>query len=140
MKFTELEESKKKPDTKKPSKESSETSQIVDEEKLEVPKPSKTDINGYGAWYKLCQDEADRLNRILVYTYGSFFQKETYDENGKSVGEPRPTGAVEVYMDDDAWYFELIFDASEPYAFDKAMDIIEDYKEDIKKWLSKVMK
>ena len=119
MKFTELKDTKNLPDG------------LVDEEKLSVPQKSAKDPNGYDGWYQLCKREADRVNAILAYKYGDLFRYadvELDDNKVAHVKEERPTGAVAVYMDDDAWYFELVFDASDGRAFDTAMGIIEDYK------------
>ena len=118
MKFTDLEVTKKLPD------------RLVDEEKLNVPQKSAKDPNGYDGWYQLCKREADRVNKILAYTYGEWFSIDTDYVAGKTVNSKndKSNGAVSVYMDDDAWYFELVFNAAIPYAFDTAMDIIEDYK------------
>lgn len=134
MKFTELFESKAKEDEpiEEVIAEPTEIGKITDEEKLEVPKKSEKDPNGHDAWYQLCKREADRVNAILAYKYGDLFRYadvELDDNKVAHVKEEKPTGAVAVYMDDDAWYFELVFDASDGRAFDTAMDIIEDYKE-----------
>ena len=118
MKFTELKDTKNLPDG------------LVDEEKLSVPQKSAKDPNGYDGWYQLCKREADRVNKILAYTYGERFSMNTDNVAGKTVNskDDKSNGAVSVYLDDDSWYFELVFNAAVPYAFDTAMDIIEDYK------------
>lgn len=119
MKFTELKDTKNLPNG------------LVDEEKLNVPQKSAKDPNGYDGWYQLCKREADRVNKILAYTYGECFSINTDNVSGKTVNSngDKSNGAVSVYLDDDVWYFELVFNAVAPYAFDTAMDIIEDYKE-----------
>lgn len=118
MKFTELKDNKNLSDG------------LVDEEKLNVPQKSAKDPNGYDGWYQLCKREADRVNKILAYTYGEHFSIDTDMVDGEIVNSKgdKSNGAVSVFLDDDSWYFELVFNAAVPYAFDTAMDIIEDYK------------
>lgn len=131
MKFTELTESKALPDESSNKSLTTKVDSLVDEEKPNVPKKSEKDPNGYDGWYQLCKREADRVNKILAYTYGEWFSMNTENVAGKvvnSTNTEKSNGAVSVYLDDDSWYFELVFNAAVPYAFDTAMDIIEDYK------------
>ena len=120
MKFTEIKEDS--PDELCVAEEPSAKVNLVDDEKLNVPNKGTVNNRREG-WVQLCKREVERVNKILAYTYMDWF----------SLGEDhldmeKSNGAVAIYQDDDSWYFELVFNAAVPYAFDTAMDIIEDYK------------
>lgn len=106
--------------------ESNNSSEIIVEEKLASPKAGNNE-----EWYELYKREMDRINVILASNYEDSFTSKnvTIDDNGTAhASNEKPTGACAVVLDDDCFYFELVFNASDSKAFDTAMDIIEDYK------------